>query len=230
MSETKYCIRCGAPIEENTSFCRYCGQPQQDPSAKPESAILQDPVNQEPEDAPRQNPANPNPGLPIDAVSQKPRKKGAGGFIALLISIGVLAIGCIVLIFVMTAMYNKIERYDSEMVRMQAQIDSANQAKAAAEQEKDAAEQAKDAAEREKDTAEQAKDAAEQKYTSLQSAQSDALKEYEFFHEYAVVCSRADSYYHRYNCSHCDLNGFWIYNIDSAKSMGFTACPYCFGY
>lgn len=56
----------------------------------------------------------------------------------------------------------------------------------------------------------------------------DGIKEeYLFYHQYAVIVSENNSYYHSYHCKTIDDSTFWIYNIEYAKYLGHRACPEC---
>lgn len=52
--------------------------------------------------------------------------------------------------------------------------------------------------------------------------------EYEFFHEYAVITTSEGKKYHKYDCSHIKNSRFYIFNISSAKSKGYTPCRDCY--
>lgn len=52
--------------------------------------------------------------------------------------------------------------------------------------------------------------------------------EYEFFHEYAVITTKAGEKYHRYDCYHIRNRSFYIFTKSSAESRGYTPCRDCF--
>lgn len=65
-------------------------------------------------------------------------------------------------------------------------------------------------------------------YGSLYSEYENILEVYDFFMEFAVICSDdSTNYYHTYFCNDINWNGFWIFNIDYAKSEGWEPCPNC---
>lgn len=55
----------------------------------------------------------------------------------------------------------------------------------------------------------------------------DTYDEYVFWHKYAVIVTSTGSKYHTYGCSHVQGRTFWIYNIDAAKSKGYSPCLDC---
>lgn len=64
---------------------------------------------------------------------------------------------------------------------------------------------------------------------NLRSKLSNMEDEYEFYHNYAVIVTESGTKYHRYGCYHIENKSFYIYNIENAKSHGYTACKDCFG-
>lgn len=59
----------------------------------------------------------------------------------------------------------------------------------------------------------------------------NALQEdYDFFYDHAVfVTVAAGAKYHRVDCHYIDGHRYYIYNIELARSYGYTPCSYCFG-
>ena len=51
--------------------------------------------------------------------------------------------------------------------------------------------------------------------------------EYNFYHDYAVIVTESGSRYHSYGCYHLNYDSFWIYNVEAAKSEGYTPCKDC---
>lgn len=52
--------------------------------------------------------------------------------------------------------------------------------------------------------------------------------EFVFFRRYAaIVTSAAGENYHHYDCHHWKDSDFYIYNIDNAEYLGYTACADC---
>lgn len=67
----------------------------------------------------------------------------------------------------------------------------------------------------------------EAKNNELVKALIEADMERSFWHEYAVIVTSTGSKYHTYDCQHVDGKKFWIYNIDAAKSKGYSPCLDC---
>ena len=53
--------------------------------------------------------------------------------------------------------------------------------------------------------------------------------EYNFYHQYAVICTTEGKRYHHYGCGHLEGRNFYIYNIDNAIGQGYTPCLDCCG-
>ncbi len=70
------------------------------------------------------------------------------------------------------------------------------------------------------DKAKQRSDYYSEKYLSIED-------EYYFYHNYAVIVTDSGYRYHTYGCSHLNFDSFWIYNINAAKSQGYTPCLDC---
>lgn len=51
--------------------------------------------------------------------------------------------------------------------------------------------------------------------------------EYSFYHDHAVIVTESGSRYHSYGCYHLNYDSFWIYNVEAAKSEGYTPCKDC---
>lgn len=51
--------------------------------------------------------------------------------------------------------------------------------------------------------------------------------EYSFYHDHAVIVTESGSRYHSYGCYHIRNASFWIYNVEAAKSEGYTPCKDC---
>ncbi len=51
--------------------------------------------------------------------------------------------------------------------------------------------------------------------------------EYHFYHDHAVIVTESGSRYHSYGCYHLNYDSFWIYNVEAAKSEGYTPCKDC---
>lgn len=50
--------------------------------------------------------------------------------------------------------------------------------------------------------------------------------EYNFYHDGAVIVTESGSRYHTYDCYHWNYP-IWIYNVEAAKSKGYTPCKDC---
>ncbi len=73
-------------------------------------------------------------------------------------------------------------------------------------------------------------DTYKESYKSLLAENNSTKKELYFWDNYAVIVTEAGSKYHRYGCYHLDdCKSFWIYNIEAAKSRGYTPCLDCCG-
>ena len=48
-----------------------------------------------------------------------------------------------------------------------------------------------------------------------------------FFRNYACIVTTSGSKYHHYGCYHIEGRSFYIYNIELAKSKGYTPCLDC---
>lgn len=55
---------------------------------------------------------------------------------------------------------------------------------------------------------------------------SDIYDEYKFYHDGAVIVTESGSCYHTYDCYHWNYP-IWIYNVEAAKSQGYTPCKDC---
>ncbi len=68
------------------------------------------------------------------------------------------------------------------------------------------------------------------KYAQILDKYAQIKDEYDFYNVYAcIVPDDGSNLYHKHGCSQLDTtNGFWIYNINSAKGKDFTPCPVCF--
>lgn len=63
---------------------------------------------------------------------------------------------------------------------------------------------------------------------SLKSDISRLEREIEFYDEHIVfVPNDGTNLYHNYDCWKWRGSSFWAYNIDAAKSRGYSACSYC---
>lgn len=50
-----------------------------------------------------------------------------------------------------------------------------------------------------------------------------------FWRKSAVIVTTTGEKYHTYGCYHIEGRRYWIYNIELAKSKGYTACLDCVG-
>ena len=75
---------------------------------------------------------------------------------------------------------------------------------------------------------ERAKEAYKDDYLKYKADYENLKYDYDFYHNNAVFVTEAGSRYHRYECYHIDNKSYWIYNIEAAKSMGYTPCKDCF--
>ena len=74
----------------------------------------------------------------------------------------------------------------------------------------------------------------ENNYDQVRSARDSAIKtrewmkeELDFWQHYAVIVTEYGEKYHTYGCNYIEGNTFWIFNIDAAKSKGYTPCSVC---
>lgn len=64
--------------------------------------------------------------------------------------------------------------------------------------------------------------------TELSTENYKMRSEYNFYHSSAAIVTEYGYRYHRYDCPHLDnVDSIWIYNIEAAKSRGYTPCKDC---
>lgn len=64
--------------------------------------------------------------------------------------------------------------------------------------------------------------------SNLQSAKYKAESDLDYLSAHAAFVTETGAKYHKYNCYHLsNSKSFWIYNVEAAKSKGYTACSDC---
>ncbi|MBQ1344037.1 MAG: zinc ribbon domain-containing protein [Firmicutes bacterium] len=71
-------------------------------------------------------------------------------------------------------------------------------------------------------------------YSTIKEKYSSIFGEYKFYHDYAVIVGDDATNYHKYGCDrlfydngNMKVDGFWIYNSEAAKGLGFDPCSEC---
>ena len=66
-----------------------------------------------------------------------------------------------------------------------------------------------------------------EKYEKLKTERLEAIHEFEFYKKYVVRIDNKDEYYHKYLCFYLDDEKSVIYDLNTAISEGYKACPKC---
>lgn len=240
------CKNCGSELTERTAFCTECGAPldweDNTPAnaSAPETPVYAAPAAPAYAQPYAAYPQQPAPSYaPVYAPQPEPEKpKGKGSRIALTVTVIFLALaligGGIFGYLLYKQKTDEINALEAEKTALSDQLrQQSDDAGTLADDYNDLSAKY-DALSGDHDTLKEQYDALSKDYTAL-SEDYDALAEgydeiwpeYDFFTDFAVICSDQNKYYHTYECEDWDRSAFWIYNLDAAKGKDFTPCPNC---
>lgn len=67
----------------------------------------------------------------------------------------------------------------------------------------------------------------QEKYSECNSEKYELQQKVTFFDNHAVIIPANTKVYHRYDCTYCDRDSFYILNDGSARAQGYIPCSHC---
>lgn len=193
------CEKCGNEVPDDSEFCPFCGfSLKKNPEENNDGKKSKDRVKIK-ETKEEKNTSQ------FMFVAEKPKKKlKFNKYVAVIIALSLIIAGLATLNVIQFIDEKEVKDYNHELLqKLDAKEYEVKNYKGLYEDEKE-------------------------KYEELDEKSEKWLDDSFFlFTNIAIVYDDGTDYYHAYGCDHHSSDMFWAYNIEAAKSRGYSPCPYC---